>query len=109
VKRGDLVVRNGIKGTVTRCADDGWVVVGDFSPTEDDMIPVASAGYGGDTPERAGWMLDPSAVVAPDLLARLEWCIARLDECGGQTVFTLGMTRSLDDCRAAVANARGSG
>ncbi len=42
---------------------------------------------------------------APDLLIRLEWAIQQLDACGKQVDFTLGMVRSLNDCRAAISKA----
>lgn len=37
------------------------------------------------------------------LRKRLEWALERLDECGKQLEFTLGMCRSMRDCRDFLA------
>ena len=36
------------------------------------------------------------------LRERLAWAVEKLDECGKSVPFTLGMCRSLDDCRATL-------
>jgi hypothetical protein len=60
MKRGDLVVREGKRGTVTHCSELGWVVV--FDIPEPAGGPQAVS-MGGGTPADAGWALDSAVTV----------------------------------------------